>query len=89
MTTEFLDDTPLTLEQSQFLMGSLEKELQEQEEVEKKRRPRRRGGLRRRPKRKVINFENFPASKWTDSVPDDGVVVVPFKFDGTHGKILV
>ena len=82
MTTELLDDTPLTLEQSQFLLESLEKELQAQEEVERK-------GRRRRPKRKVKNFENFPASKWTDSVPDDGVVVVPFKFDGTHGKIMI
>ena len=82
MTTELLDDTPLTLEQSQFLLKSLEKELQAQEEVESK-------GRRRRRKRKVTNFENFPASKWTDSFPDDGVVVVPFKFDGTHGTIMI
>lgn len=50
---EFLDDTVLTKEQSEFLLKQIEEKLSE--------------ANTHRHKRKIFNFVNFPTSKWESS----------------------
>lgn len=50
---EFLDDTVLTKEQSDFLLEQIEEMLRE--------------ANTHRHKRKILNFVNFPAKKWDSS----------------------